>query len=73
MRALMDDLASGRHTIHTRHTQIHDDEVWLEFEGQAYGFLAGPCFARHFEAFFGAEQRAQTRAKHRVVIGNEHA
>jgi hypothetical protein len=52
-----------------RHGDVHHDHVWAQRLGLAHRLLAVAGLADDFHVRLGAEQRAQTRPQHGVVVG----
>ncbi len=68
-----DDRAGRLDAVHAGHAHVHQHHVGVELAGAADGLHAVRRLAHDLDVRLGLQQRAQTAAHERVVVGDEQA
>ena len=66
-------MLDGGDTVHVRHLQVHEDQVWLEFGDKAQAFYAVSGFANYFDVVGGFKDKMQTLTHHQVIVGDQYS
>ena len=72
VRLAAHQLAGGLQAADAGHLHVHQDDVGLEFPGQAQGVLAGFGLAHHLQALDVGQHAGNSGAHQIVVIDHQH-
>ncbi len=73
LRPALADQAGGGHAIHHRHLQVHQDDIRLEQLAELDGLFAIAGFTYQAEFLISSEERPQTAAHQRQIIGSHQS
>jgi len=62
------ELAGGTEAVHAGHSDIHEDDVGLNFFGKFDGFSSIICFSDDFEGGVCLKERAERLSEEGVVV-----
>src|SRR3990170_992900 len=67
------DFLDSLQTVHTRHTQVHEDDIGLQLLGELNRDRSIARLADDFKVLFGFENEAQTVAHNFVIVGDQYS
>jgi len=67
-----EDLASRLDSVHHRHADVHQDDVWFQASGvgDRHGTVGG--IAYHLDLGAGVEKGGEPFSDHRLIVYDEH-